>query len=161
LVLCFNLYTCSLIGHSSDVYQGESAPQTPELVQRKPPQQNSTLNNSDKQDQSIRTTKLQHSYDFKGSTARDVYEALLDLNRASVWSQGKAKVSKRIGSDFEFFDGNVHGKLLEAVSRWKKRNRMDLFKICIKIPGQKIIQTWRLKGWPKGNKTFRKKVDVY
>ncbi|KAI8885066.1 hypothetical protein K501DRAFT_284517 [Backusella circina FSU 941] len=130
----FSLFTNDLIKrHSSDVYQGESpsTPQTPELVQRKQPLQKQESASHHKQDQPIRTTKSQHSYDFKGSTSQDVYEALLDLKRALIWSKGKAKVSKRIGSEFELFDGNVHGTLLEA------------------IPGQKIIQTWRLKSWPK------------
>lgn len=58
---------------------------------------------------------VKHSYAFNGASARDIYEALLDSNRAAVWTHGKSKVSKKIGSKFEFFDGNVHGVLLQTV----------------------------------------------
>jgi activator of HSP90 ATPase len=68
------------------------------------------------EEQVIRTSQIDHSYDFKGISARDLYEALLDPRRADIWSHGKSKVSKRIGSEFRLFDGNVHGMLVKAVS---------------------------------------------
>lgn len=68
-----------------------------------------------KVEEKIRTTTVEHSFEFPGASARGIYEALLDPARASVWTQGKPKVSKRMGSEFEFFDGNVHGVLLQAV----------------------------------------------
>jgi activator of HSP90 ATPase len=99
--------------YSSDLYADKnSVPSTPELVQRK-----STFTHSEKKDESkvVKTTIVEHSYEFQGASARDIYEALLDSKRADIWTRSKSKVSKRIGTDFEFFDGNVHGVLLQAV----------------------------------------------
>lgn len=67
-------------------------------------------------EQAVRTSQTEHSYDFKGIKAKDIYEALLDPRRADIWSHGKSKVSSRAGSDFQLFDGNIHGKLLKAVT---------------------------------------------
>ena len=67
-------------------------------------------------DRVIQTTQLELTYTLRCVSTNDVYETLLNAERASLWTQGKAKVSKRVGSEFSFFDGNVHGKQLKLVS---------------------------------------------
>jgi activator of HSP90 ATPase len=99
--------------YSSDLYANKnSVPSTPELAQRK-----STFTQREKKDEKkvVKTTIVEHSYEFQGASARDIYEALLDSKRADIWTRSKSKVSKKIGTNFEFFDGNVHGVLLQAV----------------------------------------------
>lgn len=123
-----------MIDYSYDLYANNapssSAPPTPDLVQRKtklPPLEKK------QGDTVVKTTIVEHSFEFKGEdySARDIYEALLDPKRADIWTHGKSQVSKKIGSQFKFFDGNVHGELIQAT------------------PSKSIIQTWRLKNWPK------------
>lgn len=108
-----------VLEHSSDLYADKySAPPTPELVQRKNRVITATPTLAKKttaKEKVVKTSIIEHSYDFKGATPRDIYEALLDTQRANIWSHGKAKVSKRIGTEFELFDGNVHGTLMQAV----------------------------------------------
>ncbi|GAN04474.1 hsp90 co-chaperone AHA1 [Mucor ambiguus] len=125
--------------HSFDLYADKSsAPSTPELVQRNNRNAASTPSSpattrTAAEDKVVQTSVIEHSCDFTGATPREIYEALLDSQRAEIWSHGKAKVSKRIGTDFELFDGNVHGTLMQAT------------------PGKSIMQTWRLKNWPQGH----------
>lgn len=84
----------------------------------------------------VKTTVVNHSFEFKGGDAKQIYEALLDPKRAVIWTRTSKslRLSKQIGSTFELFDGNVHGVLLDLV------------------PNKQIRQTWRLKSWPKGKK---------
>ncbi|EIE84970.1 hypothetical protein RO3G_09680 [Rhizopus delemar RA 99-880] len=71
---------------------------------------------------------------MKGARAKYIYEALLDPKRASIWTRSNnLKVSKKIGSSFEFFDKNVQGVLLGLT------------------PYKTIRQTWKLRSWPKGH----------
>ncbi|KAL4210150.1 activator of Hsp90 ATPase [Rhizopus microsporus] len=83
----------------------------------------------------VKTTVVNHSFEFKGGDAKQIYEALLDPKRAVIWTRTSKslKLSKQIGSTFELFDGNVQGVLLDLV------------------PNKQIRQTWRLKSWPKGH----------
>ncbi|KAI7908239.1 activator of Hsp90 ATPase [Cokeromyces recurvatus] len=126
-------FTQDLINtHSSDLYADKnSAPSTPTLVQRKKTSSLTATTTTNKEDKVIKTAIINHSYEFKGVSARDIYETLLDSKRADIWSHNKSKISKKMGSEFQLFDGNVHGLLLQAT------------------PAKSILQTWRLKGWPK------------
>ncbi|CEP20100.1 hypothetical protein [Parasitella parasitica] len=106
--------------HSTDLYADKnSTPSTPQLVQRKNLTQQAGKSTPFKKtvvdEKMVKTSVVEHSYNFMGATTREIYEALLDARRANIWSHGKAKVSKRIGSEFEMFDGTVHGILMQAV----------------------------------------------
>ncbi|KAI9470572.1 MAG: activator of Hsp90 ATPase [Benjaminiella poitrasii] len=129
----FSNFTQDLIHtHSSDLYADKnSAPSTPTLIQRKPISSTPTISKKKDNNETVKTTIVDHSYEFKGITAREVYESLLNSKRADIWSHNKSKVSKKIGSEFQLFDGNVHGVLLQAAS------------------AKSIVQTWRFKSWPK------------
>jgi activator of HSP90 ATPase len=80
----------------------------------------------------VNTTTITDSIDFQTS-AQELYETLMDTQRAMVWTRGPVKLTKEVGSQFELFGGNVTGQILELV------------------PGQKIVQTWRLRSWPAGH----------
>lgn len=80
----------------------------------------------------VNTTSLSETTEFQTS-AHELYETLTDIQRAQVWTRGPVKLSREIGSQFEFFGGNVSGEILELV------------------PDKKIVQTWRLRSWPAGH----------
>jgi len=80
----------------------------------------------------VNTTKLEETIEFQTS-AHELYETLLDLNRVVAWSRGSAIIAREPGSKFELFGGNVTGELVEVV------------------PDKKITQKWRLKSWPEGH----------
>lgn len=80
----------------------------------------------------VNTTSLTESTEFQTS-AHELYETLTDVQRAQVWTRAPVKLSREIGSTFEFFGGNVSGEILELV------------------PDKKIVQTWRLSSWPAGH----------
>jgi activator of HSP90 ATPase len=90
------------------------------LIQRKEPSSSFTLPPPErkKDDNIVKTTVVEHSFEFRGEgySARHIYESLLNPKRANIWTHGRAQVSKKVGSEFRFFDGNVHGQLLQAVS---------------------------------------------
>ncbi|KAI8646862.1 activator of Hsp90 ATPase [Parasitella parasitica] len=80
----------------------------------------------------VNTTSLDKTEEFQTS-AHELYETLTDARRASIWTRGHVKLTNEAGSTYEFFNGNVTGKMLELV------------------PDKKIVQTWRLKSWPAGH----------
>ncbi|CAO3638016.1 unnamed protein product [Cunninghamella echinulata] len=80
----------------------------------------------------VNTTSINDVIEFQTS-AHELYETLLDTQRVCAWTRGPAKISKEVGSPFELFGGNVSGKILELV------------------PDKKIVQSWRLAGWPTGH----------
>ncbi|OAD78402.1 hypothetical protein PHYBLDRAFT_107242 [Phycomyces blakesleeanus NRRL 1555(-)] len=80
----------------------------------------------------VNTTTIKDTVEFLTS-ANELYNTLLDPGRASIWSRGPAKISDKVGTKFEFFNGNVTGEILE-----------------LEI-GKKIVESWRLKSWPEGH----------
>ncbi|KAL0582097.1 hypothetical protein ABG067_008243, partial [Albugo candida] len=82
--------------------------------------------------QKVNTTSFSDTIEFQCS-AHELYETLTDINRAQIWTRGPVKLTREVGSAFEFFGGNVSGEMVELV------------------PDQKIVQTWRLKSWPVGH----------
>ncbi|KAG2197229.1 hypothetical protein INT47_003604 [Mucor saturninus] len=91
-----------------------------------------TTSSSEAPAKKVNTTSLSETTEFQTS-AHELYETLTDINRAQVWTRGPVKLSREIGSQFEFFGGNVSGQILELV------------------PDKKIVQTWRLRSWPAGH----------
>ncbi|KAI8374283.1 activator of Hsp90 ATPase [Radiomyces spectabilis] len=87
---------------------------------------------TEKSGSKVNTTTLQETIEFQTS-AHELFETLLDPQRASVWTRGPAQVSKQVGSKFQFFNGNVSGEILEVE------------------PDKKIVQSWRLASWPAGH----------
>lgn len=63
----------------------------------------------------------------------EVYEALMDSKKHSVFTGSVCKIGKKEGSGYSAYDGYIVGKNLKL------------------IPGKKIVQTWRaIDGvWPE------------
>lgn len=68
---------------------------------------------------------------FKASP-HEVYEALMDEDRHSSFTNSEAQISRAVGGEYSAYDGYISGKNLELV------------------PDQKIVQTWRTVDWPEG-----------
>ncbi|KAI9282567.1 activator of Hsp90 ATPase [Sporodiniella umbellata] len=80
----------------------------------------------------LNTVTIHDTVNFQTS-AQELYETIMDTQRAMVWTRGPVRLSKEAGSHYELFGGNVSGEILELV------------------PGQKIVQSWRLRSWPAGH----------
>lgn len=76
----------------------------------------------------MKTKTIKQKVTFKANQI-DVYEVLMDSKKHSVFSGGKAKISRKVGGKFSAYDGYATGKNIELV------------------PGQKIVQTWHASDW--------------
>jgi len=65
------------------------------------------------------------------ATPRQVYEALMDSDKHSEFTNSAARISREVGGEFMAYDGYITGKNLELV------------------PDQKIVQSWRAEDWPE------------
>ena len=74
---------------------------------------------------------IQQSVTFKASP-HDVYEALMDLEKHTAFTGGKASISREIGGTITAYDDYITGKNVELV------------------PDRKIVQDWRAVDWPEG-----------
>ena len=70
---------------------------------------------------------------FKGSPPQDVYAALMDSRKHSLFTRAKARMSNKPGGKFSAYDGYIEGTNLVVV-----QNR-------------KIVQLWRGSDWPQGH----------
>jgi len=69
-----------------------------------------------------------------------VYEALMDSHKHARFTQGAAKISRKVGGAISAYDGYISGSNLELT------------------PDAKIVQAWRGSDWPEGHMskvTFR------
>lgn len=62
----------------------------------------------------------------------DVYDALMDSDKHTEFTQSKALISPKAGGTITAYDGYITGSNIELK------------------PGRKIIQSWRGKNWPTG-----------
>jgi uncharacterized protein YndB with AHSA1/START domain len=67
-----------------------------------------------------------------GAVPKKVYEALIDGKRHAKFTGAKAAISRKAGGAFTCYGGYLSGFTLDLV------------------PGKRIVQAWRVKGWPKG-----------
>lgn len=80
----------------------------------------------DKQD----TITIKFSTKFS-ATSNDIYNVLTNINMVQAWSRSKAVIENKENGKFVLFDGNIEGEFL----------KLEQDKL--------IVQTWRLKSWPK------------
>jgi activator of HSP90 ATPase len=80
----------------------------------------------------VKTKTIRQSITFK-ATPHEVYEVLMDSDKHSQLTGGKAVISRKIGDKFTAFDGYSEGTNLEL------------------IPDTRIVQTWRASDWPEGH----------
>ena len=77
------------------------------------------------------TTKtLRQTITFKNATPQEVYDALVDSRKHSIFSGAKVKIDPTIGGAFSAYHGYITGTNLEL------------------IPDKKIVQTWHASDWP-------------
>ena len=62
-----------------------------------------------------------------------VYEALMDSRKHAKFTQGAAKISRKVGGAISAYDGYISGSNLEL------------------MPDAKIVQAWRGSDWPEGH----------
>lgn len=67
---------------------------------------------------------------FKAS-AHEVFEMLMDSKLHAAFSEGSAKISRKVGGSFSVFDGYATGKNIKLV------------------PDKKIVQSWHASDWKK------------
>ena len=75
---------------------------------------------------------VDHSLKLAGSP-HQVYELLMDSEKHSAFTGGKAEISREVGGDFTIMGGGLGGKNLELVR------------------DKKIVQSWRSGDWPEGH----------
>jgi len=75
---------------------------------------------------------LKQTATFK-ATPHEVYETLMDEKKHAGFTEGAAKISRKVGGQFSISDGEIEGRNVELV------------------PDQKIVQTWRYSDWPAGH----------
>ena len=75
---------------------------------------------------------IRQTVTFKASP-HEVYEALMDSRKHARFSQGAAKISRKVGGAISAYDSYISGSNLELV------------------PDAKIVQSWRGSDWPAGH----------
>ena len=65
------------------------------------------------------------------SSLEEVWEALTNPKCINAWGGGPAKMDEKVGTKFEFWGGDIHGKNIEV------------------IPLKKLIQEWFGGDWKK------------
>lgn len=82
----------------------------------------------------MKTKSFQQKVIFKASP-EDVYTALMDSKKHSIFTGSKAVIGKKVNDKFSAYDGYITGKNMEL------------------IPAKKIVQTWKTTddGWPENH----------
>jgi len=80
----------------------------------------------------MKTKNLKQKVTFK-STPHDVYEAIMDAKKHSLFSGSKAKITKKVGDKFSAYGGYIEGTNVKLV------------------PDKEIVQNWRGSDWPEGH----------
>ncbi len=71
---------------------------------------------------------LQKDYLIKAPITK-VWSALIDPELIDDWGAGQAKMSDQVGFEFELWDGDIRGKILEVV------------------PNKKLVEEWMAGDW--------------
>lgn len=78
------------------------------------------------------TKTIRQSVTFKVSP-HDIYEAIMDSKKHAKFTGSAVKMSRKVGSKFSIYGGDIQGVNLELV------------------PDRKIVQSWRFSDWPEGH----------
>jgi len=71
---------------------------------------------------------IKQTYQIKASP-EEVWEALVNPNYIEEWGGGSAKMDSKVGTEFELWSGDIHGKNIEVL-----KNR-------------KLVQEWYSGDW--------------
>ena len=77
-------------------------------------------------------TKTIHQEVVFDASPERIYEALTDANQFSEITGAPTEINPEDGGSFSCFGGMILGRNIELV------------------PGQRIVQAWRVANWPKG-----------
>lgn len=77
--------------------------------------------------------RIEQHVEFPHIQPEELFEWILDSKVHSAMTKSKATISKEVGSTFSAHNGYLTGKNTEIV------------------PGKKIVQEWRAKGFPEGS----------
>ena len=80
----------------------------------------------------MKTKNIRQTVTIK-ATPHEVYESLMDSRKHARFTGGPATISRKEGSKFKIYDGEIDGINLHLV------------------PDEKIVQTWRYNDWPEGH----------
>ncbi len=80
----------------------------------------------------MKTKTIRQSITFKTSP-HEVFEALMDSEKHSEFTESEAVISREVGGRFTVWGGSLEGENLELV------------------PDEKIVQSWRSDDWPEGH----------
>ena len=80
----------------------------------------------------MNTKSVQQTIIFK-STPDEIYEYLMDSEKHTKITGGKASISREVGGKISAYDGYVSGEIVELVQ------------------DRKIVQKWRGSDWPEGH----------
>jgi len=80
----------------------------------------------------MKTKTIHQTVTFK-ATPHDVYETLMDSKKHAELVGSNARITKKAGTKFSIYDGEIEGENLELV------------------PDNKIVQKWRYNDWPEGH----------
>jgi uncharacterized protein YndB with AHSA1/START domain len=73
---------------------------------------------------------IEQTYNIKASPEA-VWRALTDPKEIQEWSGGRAYFIPQVGAQYTLWDGNIVGKIVEA------------------IPQRKLVQTWKPQDWSR------------
>lgn len=68
---------------------------------------------------------------FINSSLDEVWQALVNPKYINAWGGGPVKMNDKVGTKFEFWGGDIHGKNIEV------------------IPSKKLVQEWFSGDWKK------------
>lgn len=80
----------------------------------------------------MKTTTIKQGCMLPG-TSHEVFELWMDTKKHASFTNGEARIDRKIGGAFTTFDGWATGTTLELV------------------PDRKIVQLWRASDWPEGH----------
>lgn len=81
----------------------------------------------------MKTKTVKQTVRFENISPKEVYDALMDSKKHTVFTGAKAVISKKQGGKYYAYGGYHGGVNLELV------------------PGKKIVQSWHASNWPKGH----------
>ncbi|MGD0728711.1 MAG: SRPBCC family protein [Candidatus Micrarchaeaceae archaeon] len=83
-------------------------------------------------DKKVKTKNIRQSVVFDAEP-KEVYELIMDSKKHVAFSEGAAKISRKVGGNFTAYDGWITGKNIRIA------------------PNKLIVQKWRGDDWPKGH----------
>ena len=82
----------------------------------------------------MHTKTIRQSVNFKANP-HNVYQSLIDSDKHTKFTGSQVSISRKTGSKFNIYGGDMGGVNLEIVT------------------GHKIVQSWRYSNWPEKHRS--------